>query len=315
MAHRLPAPLVGVLTLLLLSASLSLWASLIILAGLLKLLLPTAPLRAACTRTTLLFARCWVRSNRAVFRLLHAPRWQLRLRGRLDPRRSYLLIANHRSWADIIVLCDLFDGRAPFPRFFVKRELLYVPLLGAACWAVDMPFMRRHSAEAVARNPALRRQDIETTRRVCEKYREQPVTIVNFVEGTRFDPAKQARHGQGFRHLLRPKSGGLAFALAALAEHLDGLIDATIAYAPTGGHSVLWSFLCGRQNDLIVEAEALPIDTGHMVGDYEGDPAFRAAFQAWINERWQIKDERLERLGRELAARVGTLSDSAPQNR
>jgi hypothetical protein len=42
----------------------------------------------------------------------------------------------------------------------------------------------------------------------CEKFRHIPVSIMNFVEGTRFTHEKHRRQNSPFANLLRPKAGG-----------------------------------------------------------------------------------------------------------
>src|SRR3546814_19752519 len=93
----------------------------------------------------------WVSANKLVFRLLHAVQWQIDIRTPLDPTRNYLLISNHQSWADILLLFDILHGRVPFPRFFLQHQLLYVPVIGMACWAMDFPFLRRSEDRRVGK--------------------------------------------------------------------------------------------------------------------------------------------------------------------
>lgn len=291
----LPAPVVGALTFLALFSNLLIWGGLIMLLSPLKLL-PLPPLQRALTRFLLSLATQWQSVNKLVYRLLHPAAWHIDDRiGTLDPNKSYLIIANHQSWADILVLFDLFYLRLPFLRYFLKRELLYVPLIGTGCWALDMPFMKRHSREAVARNPALRQEDIGATRQACQIYREQPVGLVNFLEGTRFSEAKRQSHQSPYRHLLRPKSAGLSFTLNTMGDQFGGIIDVTIAYRPTP-RALAWSWFCGDQDNLHVHADLLPIPPEMLNGDYEADPEFRARFQAWVNGLWSRKDARLERM-------------------
>lgn len=257
--------------------------------------IPWPRLQRACSRYCVWVAINWVAYLKLSFRLLHAVQWEVDIRTPIDPRRNYLLVANHQSWADILLLFDILHLRTPFPRFFLKWELIYVPIIGAACWAMDFPFMRRHSKEALKAHPELRHQDLETTRRACELYRTEPVTIVNFLEGTRFTEAKRVKRQSPYRHLLRPKAGGMSFALNAMGEQFGGLLDVTIAYRPTDKH-LLWSFACGEQDQLCVHIDVLPIPQELMHGDYESDPEFRQRFQAWVNGIWQRKDARLDRM-------------------
>lgn len=289
-----PGPLVGLTKILLMTSALLFWFALM-LPGVLLKLLPVAPLRRLASRYCVWIATRWVGSNRLIFRGLHPRRSEPEFRAQPRPGRSYLLISNHQSWADILLLFDAFHGRTPFARFFLKQELIFVPIIGLVCWAMDFPFMKRHSKEAIAANPALRNEDLETTRRACEIYRRQPVTLVNFLEGTRCTPAKRAEKQSPYRHLLRPKSAGLAFTLGAMGEQFDGVIDVTIAYRPTT-RTLVWSWLCGEQDQLAMQVDLLPIPPDLLRGDYDRDADYRARIQAWVNEIWVRKDARLEHM-------------------
>lgn len=294
----LPGWLVGALTFAVMLVVLLFWGLLIFVpVMLIKLLLPVPALQDPLSRLLAGIAGQWVASNQLVYRVMHAPAWQLDYRARLDPRKSYLLVCNHQSWADILILFDLFHGRTPFLRFFLKRELIWVPLIGVVCWGLDMPFMKRHSREAIAANPALRGEDLATTRRFCEQYRRRPITAVNFLEGTRFSEAKRLARQSPYRHLLRPKSAGMSFVLNAMGEQFGGIIDVTLAYQPTHGRrSPLWSWLCGEQSHMAIDVDLLPIPAEMLHGDHDGDAEFRTRFQTWVNGIWSRKDARLDRM-------------------
>lgn len=250
-----------------------------------KLLVPVPAFRRACTEVLFWIARQWSAFNHVVYRLLYPVAWEIDVRGTLDPNASYLLIGNHQSWIDILLTFDQFHARTPPLCFFLKRELMWMPVIGAACWAMDFPFMSRRN----------QRTDLEATRRFCERFRDQPVTVVNFAEGTRFTEAKRLARGSPYRHLLRPKATGLAFTLEAMGEQFAGLIDVTIAYRPTR-YPILWSFLIGEQTDLAIHIDVLPVPADLMGGNYAEDRAFRERFHAWLNGLWQRKDARLERM-------------------
>jgi 1-acyl-sn-glycerol-3-phosphate acyltransferase len=266
----------------------------LLLPGIVLKLVPYRPLQRACSRYCVWVATNWVSANKLLYRLLHAVQWEIDLRTPLDPQRNYLLISNHQSWADILLLFDILHTRVPFPRFFLKYELIYVPVIGLGCWAMDFPFMRRYTKAQLDARPELKGQDVEATRRACEIYKHEPVTVINFLEGTRFTEEKRIARKSPYRHLLRPKAGGMSFTLNAMGEQFAGIIDVTIAYRPTG-KPLLWSFNSGEQDRLTVHVDVLPIPADLMHGDYEHDAEFRARFQAWVNTLWQRKDARLER--------------------
>jgi 1-acyl-sn-glycerol-3-phosphate acyltransferase len=213
---------------------------------------------------------------------------------RLRNDGHYLVLANHRSWVDIPVLQLVFNRRIPSLRFFLKQQLFWVPLLGLAWWALDFPFMKRYSRETLAKRPELAGRDVEATRRACERFRHIPVSIMNFVEGTRFTAAKHAAQQSPFKHLLKPKAGGVAFVLGAMGDALHAILDVTIAY-PHGKPS-LGDLFANRIPEVRVHTRELPIPADLVGGDYQNDPAFRERFQAWVNTLWEEKDARLERM-------------------
>jgi 1-acyl-sn-glycerol-3-phosphate acyltransferase len=212
----------------------------------------------------------------------------------------YLVVSNHRSWVDILVLQATFNRRIPFLKFFLKRELIWVPLLGLAWWALDFPFMRRHSAEYLAKHPEKRGQDLAATQLACERFREIPTSVMNFVEGTRFTPAKHAASASPYRHLLAPRAGGVSFVLSAMGGMLHSMLDVTIAYA--GRTPSFWDLCCGRIGHILVDVQRWPIEPWMSGGDYSDDPAFRERFQQWLRGIWADKDARLERQQRGVAA-------------
>ena len=226
-----------------------------------------------------------------VFALVSRTRWQVEGLDELSAESSYLVICNHQSWVDIPVLQRVLTRRIPFLRFFLKQQLIWVPLLGLAWWALDFPFMKRYSRQQVERNPSLRGADMRATRRACEKFRGLPVSVMNFPEGTRFTPAKHAEQGSRYTHLLEPKVGGLAFVLGAMGDVLDGIVDVCVVY-PSGRPSMLDLFT-GRVREIRVQVRLLPIEVWMLAGSYEDDADYRARFRAWVESVWQHKDAQI----------------------
>jgi 1-acyl-sn-glycerol-3-phosphate acyltransferase len=258
-----------------------------------KLLLPLAAFRRACSHGLVAIAESWIGVNNALFDLFTRIRWQVEGLDALRRDGNYLVLCNHQSWVDIPVLQKVFNRRIPFLRFFLKQQLIWVPLLGPAWWALDFPFMKRYSRETLARHPELRGRDREATRRACAKFRHMPVSVMNFVEGTRFTPAKHDAQASPYRHLLRPRAGGLAFVLDAMGDALHAILDVTIVYAD--GPRSMADLVAGRIRDVRLHVRERPIGPS-LRGDYENDAAFRERFQAWVNELWQAKDAQVGRM-------------------
>jgi len=258
-----------------------------------KLLLPMRTIRLACSRALVAVAESWIGVNNILFGVFTCIRWRVEGLDGLRRDGNYLVLCNHQSWVDIPVLQKVFNRRIPFLRFFLKQQLIWVPLLGPAWWALDFPFMKRYSKETLIRHPELQGKDRESTRRACEKFRHMPVAVMNFAEGTRFTPAKHDAQSSPYRHLLRPKAGGLAFVLDAMGDALHAILDVTIVYPQ--GRPTMMDLIAGRVRDIRVHARELPIDAA-LVGSYDEDTAFRGRVKLWVNTLWSEKDTRAERM-------------------
>ena len=288
------APLRVTLVSLLLAANTVLHVVPLLVVTLVKALLPSARLRKASNPLLTGVAESWIGVNNWLWdRFFHTP-IHLQEDVALRADGHYLVLANHQSWVDIVVLQKVFNRRIPLMRFFLKRQLIWVPLLGLAWWALDFPFMGRHTPKQIARRPELAGRDIAATRRACEKFREIPVAIMNFVEGTRFTPTKHAAQGAPYRHLLKPKSGGVAFVLDAMGEGLHAILDVTIAYP--GGRPSMIDLLADRVPAIHVHVRQRAIPQELLHGDYQNDRAFRVRFQQWMNGLWREKDADVARL-------------------
>ncbi|WP_448103023.1 acyltransferase [Luteibacter jiangsuensis] len=257
---------------------------------LLRLILPIAPVQRAIGAMLVRIAESWLAVNGRMFDLFTRTRWVVEGVEGLELRENFLVVCNHQSWVDIPALQKVFNRRIPFMRFFLKSELIWVPLLGPAWWALDFPFMKRHSRQELEARPELRGMDREATQRACEKFRHLPVSIMNFTEGTRFTKAKHDAQKAPYTHLLRPKAGGVAFVIDAMGDAIRDILDVTIVY-PDGPGTTM-DMLAGRIREVRIHARRLPI-TPSLRGDYENDPQFRERFQAWVNELWAEKDARI----------------------
>ena len=253
--------------------------------ALLKLVLRLPAVRRGCDRVLNALASGWVAFNGVILGAVGRTRWDVRGVEGLNPRGWYLVSSNHQSWSDILVLQKVFLGHIPFLKFFLKAELIWVPVIGLAWWALDFPFMKRGRKGG--------RGDLETTRRACEKFRLIPTSVINFVEGTRFTPAKHALQASPYRHLLKPKAGGMAVALATMGEDFDALLDVTIAYPK--GVPTFWDLLCGRMREVVVVVQAREIPAALVpAGGRLG--AERGEVQQWLSQLWRDKDRLLDQL-------------------
>jgi 1-acyl-sn-glycerol-3-phosphate acyltransferase len=252
--------------------------------ALLKLSVPVTAWRKVCSRVMDGIGTIWIFFNNFNTRLINEIHWDVSGTDKLEKNKWYLVLANHQSWVDILIMQKIFYRKIPFLKFFLKKELFWVPFLGLAWWALDYPFLERSSSSL---------KDIETTKKACEKFRTLPVSIMNFVEGTRFSQEKHQEQRSPYSHLLKPKVGGIAIVLATLGEQLDSILDVTIAYP--GGAKSFWAFLCGEVSDVKVRVESLPVEK-EISGDYFKDRESRKKFSNWLNALWARKDKTLASL-------------------
>ncbi|MFJ3448957.1 acyltransferase [Pseudomonas sichuanensis] len=266
--------------------------------ALLKLVLPGRG-RDYASAGVMWMAESWSEVDKAIFALCIPTQWEVRGVDTLRQDTSYLCISNHQTWVDIPALIESLNRRVPFFKFFLKKELIWVPLLGLAWWGLDYPFMKRYSKAFLEKHPELKGKDLEITKAACELFKRQPVTVVNYLEGTRFTQAKHAQQQSPYRHLLKPKAGGVAFVLAALGEQLDALLDVTIVY-PGNKAPGFWELLNGSISRVIIDIRVRELDPALCAGDYENDPEFRQAVQSWVNQLWVEKDQRIEELRAEM---------------
>lgn len=290
--------LTGILTTLLLLLNTVVLICPLLVFALLKLVLPGRG-RDYASAAVMWVAETWSEIDKAIFALCIPTQWDIRGVDRLRKDTSYLAVSNHQTWVDIPALIESLNRRTPFFKFFLKKELIWVPLLGLAWWGLDYPFMKRYSKAFLDKHPELKGKDLEITKAACELFKRQPVTVVNYLEGTRFTEAKRQEQQSPYRYLLKPKAGGVAFVLAALGEQLDALLDVTIVY-PGNQAPGFWDLLNGSISRVIIDIQVRELDPALWDGDYENDPEFRQTVQAWVNQLWLEKDQRIELLRAEM---------------
>jgi 1-acyl-sn-glycerol-3-phosphate acyltransferase len=262
-----------------------------------KFLAPAKTIRDFFRQVLAGIAEVWISVNNVLLSLNGKTRWDVEIPQELDRRGCYLVNSNHQSWVDILVLQRCFNRRLPLLRFFLKSQLIWVPFLGVAWWALDFPFMQRMSKEKLSRRPELKGRDLENARKACEKFRNIPVAMMNFPEGTRFSVEKRDAGKSPYQNLLTPRIGGVGQVLFALADQLDAAIDVTIVY-PRDGQSMIaptfWNLLTGRLPEIIVRARQLEIPA-HLLGrNFKTDADFRQDLESWVSRLWQEKDAQIQ---------------------
>ena len=258
-----------------------------------KAIIPQDSWRRKCTRMLNAIAENWIWVNNQNQKMVGNTRWEVQGVENLERSDWYLVLANHQSWVDILVLQRIFHKKIPFLKFFIKKELIWFPILGQAWWAMDFPFVKRYSQSQLQKKPHLKGKDLDITRKACQKFKKIPISIMNFVEGTRFTKEKHRRQQSPYDHLLKPKAGGIAFVLSSMTEQIHRVLDVTIVYPD--GVSSFWALLCGKIRKIKVQVRSLSVGP-ELLGDYANDEQFRSGLQSWLNNLWEEKNRRMEEM-------------------
>lgn len=294
MLFFLPSFISFPITFVLFCLNLTLCGSVIFVGGLLKFIIPIKAFHRFLFYPMNAIYRTWAYINYLLMVTFNRIEWQITGDQNLSKDNWYLLIANHQSWLDIFVLSNFARTRIPAPKYFLKDSLKKVPFIGMACWALDMPFMKRYSRTFLKKHPHLKGKDIETTKASCQKFKDRPTTIINFVEGTRFTKEKQQKQANNYTHLLTPKASGIAFTMEVMGEQFDKILNVTLLYPNNPGH-VMKDLLKGNLTKIIIDVEAID-NKGELLGDYSSDVEHKKKFNRWLSQLWQDKDNKIKTL-------------------
>jgi 1-acyl-sn-glycerol-3-phosphate acyltransferase len=289
MLNFLPSPIIGLISITLLACNVLFWCSWLLSFAIVKLLIPINAIRKIFDIVLIKIAQGWVLCNSGWMRLTQNTTWDVQGLESLTTKGWYLVSSNHQSWVDILVMQHIFNGKIPFLKFFLKQELIRVPIMGLCWWALDFPFMKRFSKSYLEKHPEMRGKDLETTRIACEKFSEIPTSVINFLEGTRLTQSKHEKQLSPYRYLLKPKAGGIAFALNAMGHKFQSLLNITIVYP--SGIPTFMDFLCGRVKNITVRIEKVTIPEHFCEKDYNSDSEFKQEIQQWTHNMWLEKDD------------------------
>lgn len=280
----------GVVSIILLCLSTILAFIPILFIGLFKLI-PYAPWQSFCARLVDRVVMMWTGVNNLFINRTQKTKWCVNGLDNLSKKDWYLIIANHQSWMDIVVLQKIFNRKIPVMKFFIKDQLKWVPVLGFAWWAMGCPFMKRYSKDYLEKNPHKKGRDLKKTKKAMRLFQYRPTSIINFVEGTRFTEIKKKRQQSPYQTLLKPKAGGISYAISAMGDKVNSLLDVTIHYSSR--HCSLWDFLCRRIDAIHVNIRKIQIPTEFLTEKLSNDTYLQQSFRVWLNNQWHDKDKLL----------------------
>lgn len=204
---------------------------------------------------------------------------------RVPLRENALLIPNHQTMADVMVLLCLGwrCRRLGDMKWFVKDIIKWFPGFGWGMRFLDCVFVKRDWA-----------RDESRIEKLFAKYRRDdiPVFLVSFLEGTRLTPGKLAK-AQAYaeetgrrvpQKTLVPRTKGFVATMTGLRDHLDAVYDITLAYEdPT---PTLVECFAAKPKRIDVHVRR------YVIADL---PEGSEALTEWVHERFVEKDERLLR--------------------
>ena len=287
--------LIGLLSFLAVVFNTVFWCIFLLTIAVLKLLIPIESWKRLCTKLIINIGECWIFCNGVWIKFLHKPKWDVEGFEALDSSKWYLSVANHQSWADIFILQEITNRNIPMLKFFMKHVLIWVPIIGLAWWALDMPFLKRYSKEELQKNPELRGEDVKAMEKSFERYSRYPVSIFSFAEGTRFSEQKKITQSSHYENLLNPKSGGIGLTLTTM-PYIKLLLDFSIYYE--SNRRSFWDFLCGRMSNVKVKVREIEIPENLLGKTYGNDTVFREELKEWLENIWLEKDNYLKELSR-----------------
>ena len=292
--NHLKSNLIGIITLLLVLTELIIGFSTLALVNIPRALIRTKKLKISLYKLSNWIGEITVLYLKLIMQLMHGKNSiQVFDDNNLSKDEWYLAISNHSSWADIFIILTATNYKIPLLKIFMKKELWWIPFVFLANTTLNMPFVHRHSREALKKNPELRYKDYESTIKSCKRFHRTPTTIFSYAEGTRHTSEKHIEQNSPYQNLLKPKVGGIATALSAVPQ-INKLLDFTIVYESSKKSS--WSFLKGDMRNVKVDIQEYSIPDNLKNKNYLDDGSYRADFKQWIEALWVKKDARFEEL-------------------
>jgi 1-acyl-sn-glycerol-3-phosphate acyltransferase len=224
---------------------------------------------------------------------LHKLEWDFQIPKDVNANTWYIAMSNHQSWADIFILLAAGHQKIPLLKFFMKKELQWIPIIYLVHKTVDMPFLNRHSRTQIQANPELKKVDYENAKIAAKRFSRNPSTAFSFAEGTRFTSEKHIAQKSPYPNLLKPKIGALAIALSGMPQ-VNTLIDFTVVYA-TQKRST-WDFLCGDLSKAKVIAKTYPLPENLKNRSFEEEHDYRKGFQTFVDTIWLEKQQTIKGL-------------------
>jgi len=285
--------IIGFFTFILIVVELIIGFGTLTLVNIPRAVFPFQSLKIKLSKVSNIIGEYTVYGLKIIMKIMHKDSMQVFDDNEFNKNTWYMAISNHQSWADIFILLVAAHKRIPLLKFFMKKELAWIPFIFLANKTLNMPFVNRHSKKQLEKNPNLRFKDYENTLKACKRFQRSPSTIFSYAEGTRNNPVKHKAQNSPYKNLLIPRIGGIATALSAM-PNIDVLVDYSVVYRSNKRSA--WAFLKGDMRDVKVLVRKYNIPENLKNKNYSTDEEYRKNFKIWIENIWEDKDKEIEKL-------------------
>ncbi len=254
-------------------ANLSFWLIPLLTVSLLKILLPIPLVTKFCQRVLEFIYRSAVLVDS--FWMTRVIGIRINIIGQLPDHPSPIVVSNHQSWFDIPIIQHTVTSQGPILKFLIKRQLVWVPIIGWICYALNFPRLNRGQGDNA------RQKDFAAIKSASDTLSTERGALLIFAEGTRFTAAKHQAQASPYQHLLKPKPGGLKIALESAPADTP-VVALSVVYRNQVTH--FWRCLHGACPTIDV------VINNYTVADVTDA-------RTWLEARWREKDQLIGRDG------------------
>ena len=122
--------------------------------------------------------------------------------------------------------------------------------------------------------------------------KKNPVTIINFLEGARFNETRKKLKKSPYKNLLPPQAAGTSIVLNELKDEITQVLDVTINYSKG---ATLVDFITGNIPEITVKLETIDLNSSWH-GEFYEDKVFRQTIVAKFQNLWQQKDKLINQM-------------------
>ena len=157
--------LIGILTFMLVIIELTIGFSILAIVNVTRIFIRSKSFKIKIAHLSNTIGNITVSGLEYIFKLMHGNKIQVLDDGYENKEKWYIAMSNQSSWADIFNILIASNNKIPLVKFFMKKELSWIPFIFLANKTLNMPFVHRHSRSEIEKDPQLRFKDYENTKK------------------------------------------------------------------------------------------------------------------------------------------------------